>query len=166
MTQNPENKFSFIYRYPHDDETFLRVIKLFDEVFKGPGPLVASLPKWCQIGRLVRTSNGLMRRIFCFVFLFFCFYIKNRLTYSVLRFSTTIMNLLIRKNNFVCDFFLLEEDKKKDSTMICRCKLIIHICLGKKKNNARIKMKIMVFFLKIFNYNPLKCYKLENIIKM
>lgn len=129
MTQNPENKFSFIYRYPHDDETFLRVIKLFDEVFKGPGPLVASLPKWCQIGRLVRTSTGLMRCfLFCFVF------IKNMLTsYSVLRFITTIMNLLIRKNNFVCDFFLLEEDKKKDSTMICRCKLIIHICLGKKK---------------------------------
>lgn len=49
--------------------------------------------------------------------------------------------------------------------MICRCKLIIHICLS-KKNNARIKMKIMVFFLKIFNYNPLKCYKLENIIEM
>lgn len=46
--------------------------------------------------------------LFCFVF------IKNMLTsYSVLRFSTTIMNLLIRKNNFVCDFFLLEEDKKK-----------------------------------------------------
>lgn len=140
MTQNPENKFSFIYRYPHDDETFLRVIKLFDEVFKGPGPLVASLPKWCQIGRLVRTSTGLMRRFFLFLFFY-----QNRLTsYSVLRFSTTIMNLLIRKNNFVCDFFLLEEDKKKDSTMICRCKLIIHICLG-KKNNARIKMKIMVF---------------------
>lgn len=79
------------------------------------------------------------------VFFVFVFY-QNRLTsYSVLRFSTTIMNLLIRKNNFVCDFFLLEEDKKKDSTMICRCKLIIHICLGKKKNNARIKMKIMVF---------------------
>lgn len=129
MTQNPENKFSFIYRYPHDDETFLRVIKLFDEVFKGPGPLVASLPKWCQIGRLVRTSTGLMRRFFLFLFFY-----QNRLTsYSVLRFSTTIMNLLIRKNNFVCDFFLLEEDKKKDSTMICRCKLIIHICLGKKK---------------------------------
>lgn len=43
---------TFGFRYPHDDETFLRVIKLFDEVFKGPGPLVASLPKWCQIGRL------------------------------------------------------------------------------------------------------------------
>lgn len=42
------------------------------------------------------------------------FFIKNRLTSSsVLRFSTTIMNLLIRKNNFLCDFFLLEEDKKK-----------------------------------------------------
>lgn len=47
--------------------------------------------------------------VICFFFL-----IKNRLTsYSVLRFSTTIMNLLIRDNNFVCDFFLLEEDKKK-----------------------------------------------------
>lgn len=110
LTQNPENKFSFIYRYPHDDETFLRVIKLFDEVFKGPGPLVASLPKWCQIGRLVRTSTRLMGRFLLFVF----FFMKNRLTsYSVLRFSTTIMNLLIRENNFVCDFFLLEEEKKK-----------------------------------------------------
>lgn len=43
------------------------------------------------------------------------------------------MNFLIRKNNFVCDFFFLEEDKKKDLIMICRCKLIIYICLGKKK---------------------------------
>lgn len=76
------------------------------------------------------------------------------------------MNFLIRKNNFVCDFFFLEEDKKKDLIMICRCKLIIYICLGKKKNNVRIKMKIMVFFFKIFNFNLLKCYKFENIIKM
>lgn len=51
-----------------------------------------------------------MGRFLLFVF----FFMKNRLTsYSVLRFSTTIMNLLIRENNFVCDFVLLEEEKKK-----------------------------------------------------
>eukprot|EP00105_Crassostrea_gigas_P039351 XP_019923499.1 PREDICTED: cytochrome P450 2H2 [Crassostrea gigas] len=53
---------TFGFRYPHDDETFLRVIKLFDEVFKGPGPLVASLPKWCQIGRLMQVNYTYLSR--------------------------------------------------------------------------------------------------------
>ncbi|XP_022343645.2 cytochrome P450 2J6-like isoform X1 [Crassostrea virginica] len=49
---NVIHHITFGFRYPHDDKTFLRLIKLLDEVFKGPGPLLASLPKWCQIGRL------------------------------------------------------------------------------------------------------------------
>lgn len=44
---NFENKFLFICRYLYDDEIFLCVIKLFDEVFKGLGFFVVFFLKWC-----------------------------------------------------------------------------------------------------------------------
>lgn len=40
----------FGFRYSHTDEKFQSLIEALDTVFKGPGPIIASLPGFCQIG--------------------------------------------------------------------------------------------------------------------
>nr|XP_022336356.1 cytochrome P450 2B4-like [Crassostrea virginica] len=40
----------FGFRYSHDDEKFQSLVESLDLIFKGPGPIVASLPGICQIG--------------------------------------------------------------------------------------------------------------------
>lgn len=40
----------FGFRHSHTDEKFQTLIEALDTLFKGPGPIIASLPGFCQIG--------------------------------------------------------------------------------------------------------------------
>ncbi|XP_078310753.1 cytochrome P450 2B4-like [Crassostrea virginica] len=58
---------TFGFRYHHDDKRFLRLIKLYDEVFKGPSPLLVSLPKWYHLGQLKADIKSSRASLSCII---------------------------------------------------------------------------------------------------
>lgn len=48
----------YFCRYLHDDEKFLGLIDAFDVLFKGPGPVLQSIPNFLQLGGVRQDFKG------------------------------------------------------------------------------------------------------------